>query len=71
MARTRKKTYHRTLKSIDMSDDAQVEKVMSMFCDAVLKGLAVRVVVDTSPEEDTSVRALVENLRELPQCHFV
>ena len=54
-----------------MSDEAQVEKVMSMFGDAVLKGLAVRVVVDTAPEEDTSVHALVENLRELPQCHFV
>ena len=44
---------------------------MSMFGDAVLKGLAVRVVVDTAPEEDTSVHALVEQLRELSQCHFV
>ena len=44
---------------------------MSMFGDAVLKGLAVRVVVDTAPEEDTSVHALVEQLRELTQCHFV
>ena len=66
-----KKTYYRTLKSIDTSDDAQVEKVMSMFGDAVLKGLAVRVVVDTAPEDDTSVHALVEQLRELSQCHFV
>ena len=66
-----KKTYFRTMKSIDASDDAQVEKVMSMCGDAVLKGLAVRVVVDTTPGEDTSVHALVENLRELPQCHFV
>ena len=44
---------------------------MSMFGDAVLKGLAVRVVVDTAPEEDTSVHALVEQLRELTQFHFV
>ena len=66
-----KKTYYRTLKSIDASDDAQVEKVMSMCGDAVLKGLAVRVVVDTSTEEGTGVHALVEQLRELPQCHFV
>ena len=44
---------------------------MSMFGDAVLKGLAVRVVVDTHPGEDTSVHALVEQLRGLPQCHFV
>ena len=57
-------------KPFDTSDDAQVEKVMSMCGDAVLKGLAVKVVVDTSPEEDTGVHALVEQLRELPQCHF-
>ena len=44
---------------------------MSMFGDAVLKGLAVRVVVDTVPEEDTTAHAFVEQLRELPQCHFV
>ena len=44
---------------------------MSMFGDAVLKGLAVRIVVDTDPEEDTTAHALVEQLRELPQCHFV
>ena len=44
---------------------------MSMFGDAVLKGLSVRVVVDTAPEEDTGAHALVEQLRELPQCHFV
>ena len=42
-----------------------------MFGDAVLKGLSVRVILDTEPEEDTSVHALVEQLRELPQCHFV
>ena len=44
---------------------------MSMCGDAVLKGLAVQVVVETAPEEDTSAHALMENLRELPQCHFV
>ena len=42
-----------------------------MFGEAVLKGLAVRIVVDTDPEEDTTAHALVEQLRELPQCHFV
>ena len=44
---------------------------MSMCGDAGLKGLAVRVVMDTTPEEDTGVHALVEQLRELPQCQFV
>ena len=58
------------MKSIDASDISQVEKVMLMCGEAVLKGLAIRVVLDPTPEEDTSVHALVEQLRELPQCHF-
>ena len=58
------------MKSINASEAAPVEKVMSMLGDAVLKGLAVRVVLDTEPGTDTSVHALVEKLRELPQCHF-
>ena len=53
-----------------MSEDEEVGKVLSMFGDAVLKGLAVRVILDTAPEEDSSAHALVEQLRELPQCHF-
>ena len=53
-----------------MSDDEHAEKALSIFGDAVLKGLAVRVILDTAPEEDSSVHALVEQLRELPQCHF-
>ena len=59
------------MKSIDASDISQVEKVMLMCGDAVLKGLAVRVVMDTTPGEDTCVHALVEQLRALSQCHFV
>lgn len=66
-----KKTYYRMHKSVNASDDEQVTKVISMFGEAVLKGLAVRVSLDPPPEEDTSVYALVEKLRELPQCHFV
>ena len=71
MVQTRKKTYYRTLKSIDTSDATQVEKMMAMCGGAIRKGLAVRVVVDTTPEDDTCAQALVEQLRELPQCHFV
>ena len=47
-----------------------MENVISMFGDAVLKGLAVRVVVDTAPQEGAAVHALAEQLRGLPQCHF-
>ena len=66
-----KKTYYRTLKSIDTSNEEHVQKVLSMFGDGVLKGLAVRVVLDTDPDDNTSAHALVEQLRKLPQCHFV
>ena len=66
-----KKTYYRTLKSIDTSNDEHVKKVLSMFGEDVLKGLAVRVVLDTDPDDNTSAHALVEQLRKLPQCHFV
>ena len=70
MAEMIKKTYYRTLKSVNTTSTADVEKVMTMFGDAVLKGLAVRVIVDADPEEHTNVHAVIEQLRALPQCHF-
>ena len=69
-ADSEKKMYYRMMQSIDTSNNEQTAKVISMFGDAVLKGLAVKVVLDPPPAPDTHSNALVEHLRELPQCHF-
>ena len=44
-----------------------------MLGDKVLNNLAVRVVVDRSDEieEDSEMHTFIEELRELPSCHFV
>ena len=44
-----------------------------MLGDKVLNNLAVRVVVDRSDEieEDSEMHKFIEELRELPSCHFV
>ena len=48
-----KRVYYRVLKSIDVSDESQLSKVMVMLGDAVLKGLAVRVQLGAPPIIDT------------------
>ena len=49
-----KKTYYRMMKSIDASYHGQIVRVLSMFGDAVLRGLAVKVVLDPQPATDTN-----------------
>lgn len=62
--------YVRILKSIDVSETAQQQRVLGMFGDRVFKHLAIRVVVDSALEEGTDVAAIVERLRNMPSLHF-
>ena len=60
-------------KGIDVSDGDQKESILQMLGEKVLNNLAVRVVVDRSDEieEDSEMHTFIEELRELPSCHFV
>ena len=42
-------------KSLDVSDEAQVDRVKQLVGDAVFKNLAMRVKLDKKPEADTPV----------------
>ena len=57
-------------KSLDVSDEAQVDRVKQLVGDAVFKNLAVRVKLDKKPESDTPVDAFVEELKKIPNLHF-
>ena len=62
--------YYRVLKSIDVADTKQQERVLQMVGDRVFKNLALRVVLDSPPAQDTPVSAFVELLREKASLHF-
>lgn len=62
------KTYYRVLKGVRASDKA---RVLDLLGDQCFKKLAMRVIVDKEPEAGTGAGALLGDLRELSQLHFV
>ena len=65
-----RRTYFRVMKSLDVSDDAQQDRVKQLVGDAVFKNLAMRVKVDKKPEEDSAVCAFISELKKIPCLHF-
>ena len=65
-----RRIYCRVLKNIDLEDDAQQERVLSLVGEAVFKNLAMRVTVDKTPEADTNSGNFVSKMREIPCLHF-
>ena len=65
-----KRFYCRMMKSIDVSDGAQQDRVRSMIGDSVFKNMALRVVVDSELETDSKVAGFVQQLRTIPSLHF-
>ena len=63
--------YYRMLKEIDVTDEASKKKVLDMLGSAVFNNLAMRVVVDKDPEEETAIVEFIDELKALPHCHFV
>ena len=61
--------YIRLMKSIDVSDEAQQKRVTDMVTDA-FKNLAIKVIIDDAPEEESEVAEFVEKLREISSLHF-
>ena len=62
--------YVRVLHDLDVSKQASCERVIGLIGESVLKNLAVRVVLDRQPEEDTAVGAFIETLKMRPSLHF-
>ena len=65
-----KRLYYRVMKDINVSEAGQKERVLQLLGDRVLNNLAVRVVLDKEVENETHVKAFIDELRELPNCHF-
>lgn len=67
-ASTNSGQYYRILKSIDVSQDEG--KVQNIIKD-VFHNLAMKVLVESDPIEDSHVAEFIEELRTLPNLHFV
>ena len=62
--------YFRVLRDVDVSDDAQATRILSLIGEGVFKNLALRVNVDAKPKPDTHVEAFLTKLSECPSLHF-
>eukprot|EP00973_Karenia_brevis_P023924 3298936-Karenia_brevis.AAC.1 len=62
--------YVRILKSVDVADEVQKQRVLDMFGEKVFRNLALRVILDSDPSPDTAVSSFVDELREIPSIHF-
>ena len=58
------------MKSLDVSDEAQQDRVKQLVGEAVFKNLAMRVKIDKTPEADTPVDAFITELKKIPCLHF-
>ena len=61
--------YFRVWKDIDVSDENQQQKFLTMLND-VFNNLVMRVCLDRRPSRDTHVGAFVERLRQQPALFF-
>ena len=67
---TDRRTYCRVLKSVDLAQDGQQQRILSLIGEAVFKNLAMRVTVDKEPEPDTITANFVSKMREIHSLHF-
>ena len=59
--------YYRVLKSLDLTeDDKRVQNIIKQ----VFHNLAMKVVVEATPIEDSDVAEFIEDLRKLSNLHF-
>ena len=62
-----KRKYFRILKSIDtMEESTKIQNVLK----EVFQNLAMKVIVESEPVEDSNVAELIEELRKIPTLHF-
>ena len=64
---TNKRKYFRILKGFDVtSEQGKLENILK----EVFNNLAMKVVVEKQPVEDSDVAAWIETIRKLPNLHF-
>ena len=61
-----KRKYFRILKSFDVTEEKKVENILK----EVFSNLAMKVVVESDPVEDSNVAAWIDELRKLPNLLF-
>ena len=59
--------YYRILKSLDI---VEKEKRVQNILKQVFQNLAMKVIVEVEPVQDSNVFEFIEELRELPNLHF-
>ena len=59
--------WYRILKSLDITEE---EKRVQNILKQVFQNLAMKVVVEAEPIEDSNVAEFIEELRKLPNLHF-
>ena len=62
-----KRKYFRILKSIDASEETMI---IQNVLKEVFQNLAMKVVLESEPVEDSDVAGLIEELRKIPNLHF-
>ena len=62
-----KRKYFRILKSIDATEETK--KIQNVLKE-VFQNLAMKVIVESEPVEDSDVAELIEELRKVPSLHF-
>ena len=62
-----KRKYFRALKSIDVT--AEEKKVQNILKE-VFQNLAMKVIVESEPVEDSDVAELIQELRKISNLHF-
>ena len=62
-----KRKYFRILKSIDATEETK--KIQNVLKE-VFQNLAMKVIVESKPVEDSAVAELIEELRKVPSLHF-
>ena len=63
--------YYRILKDIELSDEPSKKKITDMLGPGCFNNLAMRVVLDKTPKEGSYVAELVNELKALPNSHFL
>lgn len=63
--------YLRVLKGVDVTDVAEKTRAKNLFGEAAFNGLAIKVVIAEKPSDDSAAAAFIDELRDLPQLHFV
>ena len=60
--------YYRVLE-VDASDDSSLDKIRGIFA-TCLHNLAMRAVIESPPEEGSSVGDMITELKKFPNLHF-